>query len=248
MTAPKKHAPKRVLVFQHVAVEHPGIFRQFLADDGHSYQAVELDEGESIPALEGFDALWVMGGPMDVWDEAEYPWLVAEKAAIREAVITRRMPYLGFCLGHQLLGEALGGQVGRAHASEVGIMPVTVNAAGIASPYLQGLPAQFEVLQWHGAEVSTPPPGAQVLASSPCCAIQIMGVGSHALSMQFHVEITATTVTDWNGIPAYASALESLLGSGGAETLKARALQEMPVFNRYARQLYLNWKRTSGFG
>ena len=111
MTVPKKHAPKRVLVFQHVAVEHPGIFRQFLADDGHSYQAVELDEGESIPALEGFDALWVMGGPMDVWDEAEYPWLVAEKAAIREAVITRRMPYLGFCLGHQLLGEALGGQV-----------------------------------------------------------------------------------------------------------------------------------------
>ena len=58
MTVPKKHAPKRVLVFQHVAVEHPGIFRQLLADDGHSYQAVELDEGESIPALEGFDALW----------------------------------------------------------------------------------------------------------------------------------------------------------------------------------------------
>lgn len=239
---------RRVLVFQHVAVEHPGIFRDFLRADGHTFEAIELDAGDRIPDLAGFDALWVMGGPMDVWEEAEHPWLVAEKAAIRDAVLSRGMPYLGFCLGHQLLGDALGGRVGRAAESEVGVMPVAVTAAGLASPYLDGLPDSFEVLQWHGAEVAVPPAGAQVLAQSPRCAVQAMVVGTRAFSMQFHVEITATTVSDWNGIPAYADALVRLLGADGATALTHRAEAEMPTFNRYARRIYDNWKRTTGFG
>ena len=82
----------RVLVFQHADVEHPGIFRDFLAEDGIAWDAVELDAGEAIPSLEGYDQLWVMGGPMDAWQEAQHPWLVAEKQAIREAVELRAMP------------------------------------------------------------------------------------------------------------------------------------------------------------
>ena len=105
-------APPRILVFQHIDVEHPGIFRRFLAEEGVPWTAVELDRGEPIPDMTDFDALWVMGGPMDVWQEAENPWLRAEKAAIREAVLGRRMPFLGICLGHQLLADALGGEVG----------------------------------------------------------------------------------------------------------------------------------------
>ena len=66
----------RLLVFQHIPVEHPGIFRDFLAADGHDWQAVELDAGEIIPDLDDFDMLWVMGGPMDTWQEDAYPgWL-----------------------------------------------------------------------------------------------------------------------------------------------------------------------------
>ena len=63
----------RVLVFQHIACEHPGIFRDFMADDGIEWQAVELDEGEPIPDLDGFDVLISMGGPMDVWQKDEHP-------------------------------------------------------------------------------------------------------------------------------------------------------------------------------
>ena len=72
----------RLLVFQHIACEHPGIFRTLLNNAGIEWSAVELDEGEAIPALEDFDALWVMGGPMDVWDEDTCPWQKTEKAAI----------------------------------------------------------------------------------------------------------------------------------------------------------------------
>ncbi|MEO1285776.1 MAG: type 1 glutamine amidotransferase, partial [Pseudomonadota bacterium] len=69
-----------ILVLQHARLEHPGVFRDFLTRDGHSWDAVELDEGESLPSLDGYDALWVMGGPMDVWQEDQHPWLRDEKA------------------------------------------------------------------------------------------------------------------------------------------------------------------------
>ena len=98
----------KLLVFQHIACEHPGVLRTFLAEDGVDWDAVELDEGAPIPDLHDYDALWVMGGPMDVWDTEEYPWLVEEKAAIRYWVNELKRPYLGLCLGHQLLAESLG--------------------------------------------------------------------------------------------------------------------------------------------
>ena len=75
-----------IIVFQHVSVEHPGIFRNFFDDDGIRLHTVELDKGEKIPELKEFDALWVMGGPMDVWEEDKYPWLVKEVALIRTAI------------------------------------------------------------------------------------------------------------------------------------------------------------------
>ncbi len=76
----------KILVFQHVAIEHPGSFRDVIAAGGHTMHQVELDEGDAIPPLDDYDVLLVMGGPMDVWEEAKHPWLLAEKRAIRACV------------------------------------------------------------------------------------------------------------------------------------------------------------------
>lgn len=134
-------AKPHILVFQHIAIEHPGIFRDCLREDGVAWTAVELDDGAVIPELSDYDGLWVMGGPMDVWEEAKHPWLEQEKIAIREAVLERQLPYLGVCLGHQLLADTLGGEVGPSQTPEIGVLEVEATRFGQASPYLQGLPA-----------------------------------------------------------------------------------------------------------
>ena len=92
-----------ILVLQHEEIEHLGVFKAFLEQDGATWQVVELDKGEPIPALDSFNGMIVMGGPQDVWQEDQYPWLRDEKAAIRRFVADMRRPFFGICLGHQLL-------------------------------------------------------------------------------------------------------------------------------------------------
>ena len=238
----------RVLVFQHIACEHPGIFRDFMAEDSIEWQAVELDEGEPIPDLDAFDVLISMGGPMDVWQKDEHPWIATELAAIREWVGEARRPFLGFCLGHQLLGEALGGEVGPAAQPEIGVMPVQLTEAGRRSPFLEGVPEEFLCLQWHGAEVTRAPEGAEVLVFSPACTVNALSYGDHAFSVQFHVELTPTTVSDWGDIPEYAQALEGALGEGALPRLDAEAAANMPAFASLSRTLYRNFMTAVGGG
>ena len=232
-----------ILVFQHIAIEHPGVFRDFLREDGLGWTAVELDEGEPIPDLGAYDALWVMGGPMDVWEDDVHLWLEPERAAIREAVIDRKMPFFGFCLGHQLLAQALGGEVGPAAEPEIGIMEVELTEAGRASPIFDGVPVVHSCLQWHGAEVLRAPPGALTLAASPACAIQALGFAGHAFSIQYHIEITGDTVPQWGAVPAYEQALERAMGEGALSVFEARTAAGMADLNHHARCIYDNFMR-----
>jgi len=231
----------KFLILQHISIEHPGVFRDFMRAGGVAWDAVELDAGEAIPALDGYDALISMGGPMDVFDEAEHPWLKDEKAIIREAVRERDMPFLGFCLGHQLLADALDGEVARMVVPEVGLMEVSLTPAGRADPLFAGLDGPLDCLQWHGCEVSRAPTGGEFLAASGICPAQAMRVGRHAYGLQFHVEMTTETVTEWGAIPAYEQSLETALGTGALARLDADIAAILPKFNATAERIYENF-------
>ncbi|MCY3644604.1 MAG: type 1 glutamine amidotransferase [Acidimicrobiaceae bacterium] len=231
----------RLLVLQHIDCEHPGRLRDFLRDDGIEWTAVELDEGEPIPPLEDYDAMWVMGGPMDVWDVDEHPWLVSEKRAIRRWVRELQKPFLGVCLGHQLLADALGGTCGPQRPPEIGVLPVELTPEGRSDPIFDRMAEQQHALQWHSVCVAQPPEDAVVLASSPVCRVQAMRVGPRAWSMQYHVEVEDDTVHNWGEIPAYRQALESVLGEDSVDALAADADRHMEGFVSDAQQLYRNF-------
>lgn len=210
----------RVLVLQHHPDEGPGALGPMLTAAGLTITAVELDEGEQIPALDAFDMLIAMGGPMDVWQEDEHPWLATEKAVIRRWVTELERPYLGVCLGHQLLADALGGTVGPMPEPEIGVVEIRLTPTGLYDPVFGHLPEVVRGLQWHGAAVERPPPGAAVLAGNDHCAVQALRVGARAWGVQFHVEVETSTIRKWAEVPEYEEAL-TRTGSSAASLERA---------------------------
>jgi GMP synthase-like glutamine amidotransferase len=231
----------RLLALEHFAAKHPGVPRDFLQVGRAKWDVVRPDQGESIPDLEPYDMLLVTGGPQNVWQEDKCPWLVSEKAAIRQFVVAMKRPYLGICLGHQLLAESIGGHVGLANAPEVGIVPVRRTLAGLVDPLFKGFSDPFDVLQGHSSEVTSLPDGVAVLASSETCKIQAFRYGKHAYGLQFHVGISDEMVSEGGAIPAYATSLKQSFGTSAVADLDRRVAEKWPAFDRDARRLCKNF-------
>ena len=143
-----------IIVLQHIKIEDPGYIKDLMLADGVKLTTIELDEGEKIPNnLNHFDGMFCMGGPMDTYMEKEYPWLIEEKKAIKEFVVNLKKPYLGFCLGCQLLGEVVGGKVLKSNPAEIGIMDVNFTNNKKQDYLFSKFPDKIKSLQWHSYEV-----------------------------------------------------------------------------------------------
>ena len=198
----------RIACLQHVPFEGPGNIEAWASDRGHDFQIVRLYEGETLPALDTFDLLVVMGGPMSVHDEEEYEWLRPEKALVAECLKQKKF-VLGVCLGSQLLAEVLGTTVYRNPVKEIGWFPVQLQPDELGLFCIFGLPATLDVLHWHG-ETYNLPPGCTHLAKSEGCAVQAFEHAS-ALGLQFHLEATA------DGLSSLISHCGNEIGTGPYE-------------------------------
>ena len=172
----------RVQVFQHVPFEGLGSIETWLEKRGAETSWTRLYAGELPPDMTETDFLIVLGGPMGIYDEDEFPWLVAEKAALKQA-LTRGIPILGICLGAQLIADALAAKVTQNKHEEIGWFPVE-SAKGVDL-----LPESFTAFHWHGDTFGIPE-GAQLLASSTACRNQAFLYRESVLGLQFHLEST----------------------------------------------------------
>jgi GMP synthase-like glutamine amidotransferase len=170
---------------QHVDFEGPGYIEQWVKDKGYQLSSTRLYKNEQLPDLEEIDLLIVMGGPMGVSDEDQYPWLVEEKTYISRA-IDKGKRILGICLGAQLLAHVLGAEVTQAPHTEIGWFPVThKNNHSI----LAGLPESFIAFHWHG-DMFDIPKGAVPVFKSEGCPNQGFIYRDQIVGFQFHFETT----------------------------------------------------------
>ena len=213
--------------------------------DGLNLTTIELDEDEKIPNdLTKYDGMLCMGGPMDTYMEKEYPWLVEEKKRIKEFVVNLKKPYLGFCLGCQLLGEVVGGKVVKSNPAEIGMMDINFTDNKKKDILFSKFPDNIKSLQWHSYEVQgvDKNPDITLIASSPITKYQIFKYQDHAYGIQFHIEIKDTTVNEWGCVPEYKKALEDQLGDGALEKFDQSAKKNMKDMNNYSKILYDNFK------
>ena len=227
----------KFLVLQHIDIEHPGVFREFMKNDNVQIDTVELDVGEKIPKLDSYDAMIVMGGPMDTWQEEIHPWLVPEKESIYEFACVQKKPYLGLCLGAQLLGEVVGGKVNKMDNPEIGILDINISNH---NSIFKSMENNIKVLQWHSYEISDLPDSATLLASSDVCKVQAFSF-ERAYGLQFHVEQTNETVPQWSCIPEYKTALEETLGSNALDKFTSGVDDNLDAFNNSAKIIYNNF-------
>jgi GMP synthase-like glutamine amidotransferase len=217
----------RVVSLHHVSFEGLGAIGPWLAEHGHQVTQVRLFAGEDLPAADSLDWLIVMGGPMNIHDDADHPWLSAERAFVRRAIDDGKL-VLGICLGSQFVADALGARVFRnPNGNEIGWFPVHATPAAAGSTTMAGWPDAAHVFHWHGDTFDLPE-GAVRLAWSDATPVQAFeACDGRVLALQFHPEATLEGVTAL--ADAGADELDGSTWVQSREELQAGCAEHLPA-------------------
>lgn len=183
----------RIHYLQHVPFENPGTIIDWARKKGHSLTGTHLYNHETVPAVEQFECLVIMGGPMNIYEEEKYPWLRYEKQFIKEAIEAGKI-VLGICLGAQLIADVLGGKVTKNPEGEIGWLPVKFNKEALKSPLSENFPETVCVFQWHNDTFSSLGSGSVCIAGSQACKHQAFVYKERVVGFQFHLECTESGI------------------------------------------------------
>ena len=222
-----------VTCFQHIDCEGPGSLLDILKTKEIRVEVLKPFQRDPIPAHLG-DGLIVLGGPMGVYEEKQYPWMTAELDAIRKC-LDSSLPVLGICLGSQMLAHAAGGRVYKGPSQEVGWFPITMTEQGHLDPLLLGLPREFNAFHWHGDTFKLPD-GAALLAGSAAYPHQIFRAGTNAYGFQCHLEVTEAMVRSW--MTVYAKELTTQGGRIHPGPIENRLSENAVALNALAEKVF----------
>ncbi|MFO0753294.1 MAG: type 1 glutamine amidotransferase [Thermodesulfovibrionales bacterium] len=193
-----------VLICKNISNEGAGTIEDFLSTEGIPFTVTDLSQGESLPDMQGFDTLLMMGGPMSVNEDDLFPYIRVEETLVRTFIAAGRR-VLGVCLGAQIMAKALGARVYRGKEKEIGWYDIALTGDGLRDPLMRALAVhpqagdlwqRFKVFHWHG-ETFDIPEGAVHLASSVLFPHQAFRYGRNAYAFQFHIEVRKEMIQDW---------------------------------------------------
>ena len=228
-----------VTAIRHVAFEDLGLLEPLLGGLGVEITYVnpwELDR----QAAEAANMLVLLGGPISVNDESDYPFL-ADEIGIAQTRLASARPTLGICLGAQILARAIGGSVRPGPAKEIGWAPISLTDTGQVS--VLGPLRDIPVLHWHG-EVCELPKGIDSLAHTPGCATQAFIPGPNALALQFHIEAGTDGIEPW--LVGHTGEITEAPGVSVAG-LRTDTLKHGSALRAAAAEVFQRWFEEIGF-
>jgi GMP synthase (glutamine-hydrolysing) len=230
----------RLLVFQHVAAEPLGTLDPLIRGRGHRIRFVNFERNpDAVPEIDRYRGLIVLGGPMNVDEQARRPHLLTEMRAIERA-LQQDKPVLGICLGAQLLAHVLGAPIQRHSQSEIGWYDLVTTPSGRNDPVISMLGDGAPVFQWHRYTFEIPA-GAEHLARTASCENQAFRFGHSAYGFQFHLEMDAALIERWLANPVYREELcdtgvaqdEAGIRATTMERIATMQAQSARVFERF---------------
>ncbi|MBV8822996.1 MAG: type 1 glutamine amidotransferase [Chloroflexi bacterium] len=235
---------KHILVLQHAWDVPIGYLGTILQEHNIPYHTVNV-ETEPLPNPTPYGAIIVLGGSQHVYDETSYPYLIEEKALIRKTV-EQDIPYLGICLGGQLLAHALGAQVKREAFSEVGFFDVQLTQQASTDPLFQGLPGYQKVFHWHVDSFDLPV-GAVLLATGEAVHNQAFRYGMRAYALQYHIELSQEVLAIWLYHPEIKQSLIDTVGIDAYAVIVADQSRYYTTYLKHVCIQFENFLRIAGF-
>lgn len=183
----------KIHCIQHVEFETMGTIVEWIAEKNHSLSTTHLYDNSKFPAMDDFDLLVIMGGPMNIYEYEMYPWLIDEKVFIKDTISAGKA-VLGICLGAQLVADVLGAKVSKNKHKEIGWFPVfATRQKKSENMLLKGIPEKFIAFHWHGDTFDLPE-GAERLFESEACKNQGFVYKNRIIGLQFHLEMSNRTI------------------------------------------------------
>jgi len=228
----------KVLMLAHNTPIDGGTIHHILKarDDVHIDFVMGYDDPLKDIGPDAHDVAIFMGGSMGVYNRDIFPYLEREIEYLR-ARFALNKPYLGICLGSQLMSAALGGDVTvGTNGKEIGFHPIKVTEEGKKTALCHLDYSETDMLQWHG-DTFTIPEACTLMGSSKAYANQIISHGDKALGLQFHPEVTLEILEMW-----MVSGFQGMIDAGlDPLAFRASVAQKLPVLQAQTEKFFNAW-------